>query len=210
MGLWEGAEARGRGTVAVTAVDGPRLPALVALGARGGAFLASRGWAGSGRAGPPHSPSRGVEGLAWASAPRLGTRPRKPVCGPGWHSRSLPGRPEAGPVPSPAGGARFWGLEKRLCAGGGGKWGSSCQQVSARSELRRGNRGLHLLVAENTGILRVKAVVQGKAVVVVKSRISSFVCSENRSLPRLECGSETKNDNFWMNVLHCPILCIHC
>ena len=85
------------------------------------------------------------------------------------------------------------------------KRGCFCQQVSARLKLGRGSRGLRLLVAENTEILGGEMVVQGKAVAVVKSRISPSVCSENRSLPRLKCGSETKNDKFWMHVLRCPI-----
>lgn len=89
------------------------LPART-LGNRGARFLAARGRAGS--CGDPAFLLWGIEGLVWASAPT-----REPARGrrfAGLAGTAGTGRTGAGPVASPAGGARVWGLEGRLCAVG--------------------------------------------------------------------------------------------
>lgn len=96
----------------VTAVGAAAPPAARALVAPRGGGAVPRG-SGLGRVLTP----RGVEGLAWASAPRLGPRlgtcPGEAVHGPGWPSQSLP---EPGLSPRPPEVLAFGGWS--VCAQG--------------------------------------------------------------------------------------------
>lgn len=131
---------------------------------------------------------RGARGRgAVAVGPGRAPWPREP-CPPQPPPRQLPPPGSAGPFASPAGVARFWGLEKCLCVGRG-RAGPLLSTGAGTPALGAGGRGLRLLVGQcrDPGST---AVVRGKA--AAKNRLCPFVCSENTSLPRLICESETK------------------
>lgn len=154
------------------------LPART-LGNRGGRFLAARGRAGScgesrvsfGPRPPPGNPPEGAGLRAWPALPE----PAGP--GPGLSPRRL--------------GVLAFGGRRGVCVQGG----RAGLLLSTGLGVELG-QGLCFRVAGNAEIPRAKTVVQEKAVAVVKSRKSPFVCSENRSCHVSNAGQKQRMTSF--------------